>query len=160
MTIERSAGIPVPLGSLGGLPAGYYGLPGGGYRGLTEELDALVAQAAEMLVAEYGCDIQIRFNSDRRSGGAFLMPESTYGVFGVGAGLRKVRPDGLSMDECIDQYPYRSPQYEALADTLYVDTVVRLLPDEKQHYVEHDSIAAALAWLRENVNLPRLTRVS
>ena len=62
--IERSRGIFI--GSMG-LRAG------GGYSGATSELDAAVQQAAEMLAVAYpGFDIEIRFNSDRRSGGAWL----------------------------------------------------------------------------------------
>jgi hypothetical protein len=66
MTIERSPGIPAVAGGV------CYGLAGGGYQGLTAELDAVVQQAAERLQAAYGMDVVIRFNSDRASGGAWL----------------------------------------------------------------------------------------
>lgn len=57
-----------------GVPTGYPGLvAGGGYKGITEELDKAVSRAAEMLRDAYGMDITIRFNSDRRYGGAWLM---------------------------------------------------------------------------------------
>jgi len=41
-------------------------LPGGGYSGCTEELDELAQEAAEMMEDEYDCDVEIRFNADRR----------------------------------------------------------------------------------------------
>jgi hypothetical protein len=60
--IERSTGTPIG----GGLVAG------GGYRGCSAELDAVVCEAASALAEAYGADIEIRFNSDRESGGAWL----------------------------------------------------------------------------------------
>lgn len=63
MTIERSTGTPIPGTML---------TAGGGYSGITAELDAVVAQAADQLARAYGMDIEIRFNSDRESGGAWL----------------------------------------------------------------------------------------
>lgn len=59
----RSPGIPIGLG----LTAG------GGRTGSTAPLDAAVTAAADALSDRYpGCPITIRFNSDRRSGGAWL----------------------------------------------------------------------------------------
>jgi hypothetical protein len=63
MTIERSTGTPIPGTMLSA---------GGGYSGVTAELDAVVSQAAEQLAQAYGMDVEIRFNSDRESGGAWL----------------------------------------------------------------------------------------
>lgn len=116
MTIERSTGIPV---------AGWAGpLPGGGYRGATPELDALVEELAEWLRILYAVDIQIRFNADRRSGGAFLADEKRFGVVGVGAGIRN--------------------------GELFYKTLCRVLPDKEDHYREHESVEAARAWLATN----------
>jgi hypothetical protein len=57
-----------------GLPTGYPGfVAGGGYSGHSEELDAIVQVGARLLVDHYRRDITIRFNSDRRSGGAWLV---------------------------------------------------------------------------------------
>lgn len=60
-TIERSTGAETP-----------YGVVGGGYRGCTAELDAVVADAARALAEAYGADVEIRFNTDREGGGAWL----------------------------------------------------------------------------------------
>jgi len=65
-----------------GLPTGHLGLlAGGGYSGATEELDSLVYRAAEALRTAYPRNVTIRFNSDRRSGGAWLI---THEVDGFG----------------------------------------------------------------------------
>lgn len=67
MTITRSTGTPVTAGGV------TYGMAGGGYRGLTRDLDLVVQFAAAALAEEYGQDVSIRFNSDRASGGAWLV---------------------------------------------------------------------------------------
>jgi len=77
--ISRSPGLPA---SILGQPA--YFVAGGGYRGTTADLDATVARAAELLRDAYGMDVTIRFNSDRKSGGAFLVTSETDG-FGYNA---------------------------------------------------------------------------
>lgn len=80
--ITRSAGIPVTDGYV------TYGVAGGGYRGVTAGLDAVVAEAAELLAGEYGQDIEIRFNSDRESGGAWLVtPDGRNDRVGISAGV-------------------------------------------------------------------------
>jgi hypothetical protein len=66
-SIVRSVGLPIEVA---GLPTGY--IAGGGYRGATDELDATVQAAAELLADAYRMPVTIRFNSDRRSGGAWL----------------------------------------------------------------------------------------
>jgi hypothetical protein len=53
-----------------GTVAGGYN-PGGGYSGATAQLDNAVMKAARLLADRFG-DIEIRFNSDRKGGGAFL----------------------------------------------------------------------------------------
>jgi hypothetical protein len=63
--ISRSPGVTTGLGFT----------VGGGFRGLTEELDAEVQRAADLIVAEFGIPVTIRFNSDRLYGGAWLMTD-------------------------------------------------------------------------------------
>jgi hypothetical protein len=64
--ITRSEGYELTVG------AAPVAVAGGGYSGCTAELDAVVAEAAQALAAAYGQDVEIRFNSDRESGGAWL----------------------------------------------------------------------------------------
>lgn len=70
-TIERSPG----------LPAGFGFVCGGGYSGATEDLDQAVVDAAERLAAVYRMPVTIRFNSDRRSGGAWLKTDEPDGMW-------------------------------------------------------------------------------
>jgi hypothetical protein len=66
-TITRSIGISpgVPWGGP---------LPGGGFDGKTKRLDRAVARFAEWLQGHFACNVQVRFNSHRLSGGAFVYP--------------------------------------------------------------------------------------
>jgi hypothetical protein len=85
MTIERSTGIPVTSG-------GVSVIVGGGYRGVTEELDAVIREAACALAGAYGADIEIRFNTDRESGGAWLKtPDGRNDRTGICAALVTAR---------------------------------------------------------------------
>ncbi len=87
-TIERSAGLPI---TVAGLPTGY--VSGGGFRGSTAELDRTVERAAATLRDAYDRDVTIRFNSDRQSGGAWVVTDAVDGFganaeLGIGAALR------------------------------------------------------------------------
>lgn len=61
-SIIRSCGIVV---------GGY--IVGGGYKGITELLDKTVQKEAAILRDHFHQDVTIRFNSNRRSGGAWLV---------------------------------------------------------------------------------------
>ena len=75
MTITRSAGIPVTVAGL------THGFAGAGHAGATNALDAVVREAADALETAYSKDVTIRYNSDRESGGAWLL---THAVDGIG----------------------------------------------------------------------------
>lgn len=86
-TITRSFGISpgVPWGGP---------LPGGGYEGKTRRLDLAVQRCAKWLGEHFACPVEIRFNSDRQSGGAFIyqtapnkMPMLDAPEIGLGARL-------------------------------------------------------------------------
>ena len=66
-TITRSTGIDPG-------PPWAGPLPGGGYQGKTKRLDRAVVRFAEWLREHIAGPVQIRFNSDRLSGGAFAYP--------------------------------------------------------------------------------------
>jgi hypothetical protein len=72
--ITRSKGTPAVIGGV------CYGFPGGGYMGITEDLDATVQRAAELLTRAFDMGVEIRFNSDRLSGGAWLETPGTTDV--------------------------------------------------------------------------------
>jgi len=67
--ITRSIGISP------GLPWGGP-LPGGGYEGKTKRLDRAVQRFAEWLHRRIAGPVQVRFNSHRLSGGAFVYPDA------------------------------------------------------------------------------------
>ena len=69
MTITRSVGISPGVPWAGPLP-------GGGYQGKTKRLDRAVVRFAEWLRIHLSGPVQIRFNSDRLSGGAFVYPSA------------------------------------------------------------------------------------
>ena len=102
MSIERSAGFPLGGGAV------TYGIAGGGWSGVTVELDDVVLQAAGALAAAYGKDIEIRFNSDRHSGGAWLRtPDGRNDDIGIGASVVTARKR--------ENWENRAQRYEAEA---------------------------------------------
>lgn len=100
MAITRSTGIPL------GKPA--IAVAGGGYQGITRELDETVARAAALLEQAYGRNVEIRFNSGRESGGAWLVtPDGGSADIGIGASLVTARAR--------DSWERWARQYEAEA---------------------------------------------
>ena len=89
--ITRSLGISpgVPWGGP---------LPGGGYDGKTKRLDRAVQRFAEWLHRRIAGPVQVRFNSHRLSGGAFVYPglaadaEITFDTPEIGLGARLITP--------------------------------------------------------------------
>ena len=91
-TITRSIGISpgVPWGGI---------LPGGGYDGKTKRLDRAVARFAEWLRQHVVGPVEIRFNSHRLSGGAFVYPGAKgkieFHTPEIGLGARLTLPPAL-----------------------------------------------------------------
>ena len=89
--ITRSIGIApgVPWGGP---------LPGGGYDGKTKRLDRAVQRFAEWLHQRIPGPVQVRFNSHRLSGGAFVYPDAapdapvTFGTPEIGLSARLITP--------------------------------------------------------------------
>ncbi len=76
----------------GGHHIGFGLVAGGGSFGITAELDRVVAEAAAALAAAYSTEVVIRFNSDRESGGAFLVtPDGDNAGVGITASLVTAR---------------------------------------------------------------------
>lgn len=91
--IERSTGIPIVIGGV------FYGSCGNGYEGKTKELDNVVMKEAMILADLFGKDIEIRFNSDRESGGAWIKNNDGSSQVGLSAGLRTVFPNNMGYFE-------------------------------------------------------------
>lgn len=155
-TIKRSPGTIVTA-------AGIAYLAGSGYHGATDELDCFVDAAAERVSAIFGgADVEIRFNSDRRSGGAWLrLGDGFTTCVKIGAGLCFDYDAG---DEPI-------PGTERIRPTVYVTKWAVL--DPSAHRFERvsghasnydvfpvDDLDAAEAWIRSNVilDVDELTR--
>jgi len=168
--IERSAGIPI---TIGGRMTPYRA--GGGYEGKTPGLDAVVSKAAKMLYRTCKRDVEIRFNSDRESGGAWLKNslEGYKGNCQVGlcAGIYKVCPDDWTRDSMIDaaldrSWPLseRRQRYDNLPTEIRVSTNITesaLLdkslatsgtPESHYCWLDHKSLEGAMRWLKDNIN--------
>lgn len=55
---------------------------GGGTYGMTEALDSGIQKAAQFMSDKLGCNVVIRFNSDRQSGGAYIRDTNETGLIG------------------------------------------------------------------------------
>lgn len=153
-TVTRSPGLGVNVG-------GVHYIVGGGYQGKTPELDELVKQEAELLGELFDRAVEIRFNSDRESGGVWLT-NSLPGFngncqVGLCAGLRAKRPDGMSDDDYFRLWRTLPTEIEintnvkpsALIDPNLVNEGN---PGERYCWLTHDTLAQALDWLKSNVN--------
>jgi len=144
-TIERSPGIGVGMGYV----------VGGGYSGATADLDATVQAAAQLLADAYGYPVTIRFNSDRRSGGAWLKTDDPDGIWlnaevGIGA--------SLITDDDAAHWAARYPDMTQAAPGIYVYAHVGKRVGEYAH-VRVDSLADALAYVQTHADLSRLTAI-
>jgi hypothetical protein len=90
--ITRSAGITT----------GYGYLVGNGYEGKTKELDDKVIEIATQLKDLFGKNIEIRFNSNRESGGGFVKDNNGDCTIGIGASLMSSKFQAMSLREQID----------------------------------------------------------
>lgn len=173
MTLEitRSAGLPTGYG-------GY--IAGGGYSGATKGLDETVQRAAKALTRSFKRDVEIRFNSHRQSGGAWLKDDlpgfSGSAQVGLGAALRPQPPKGKSKDEWYRELGRKHGSWtrgmldeiEAAPKHVVVDTYIAgsVLkrpglansgnPDHRYASHNHRSIAEGLAFLLTHVNTIKL----
>lgn len=83
--------------SIGTCAYGY--IVGGGYEGKTKELDDVVAREAELLHKHYNKDVEIRFNSDRESGGAWIKDGKENCSIGLSARLSNSILFNMTADE-------------------------------------------------------------
>lgn len=129
--ISRSAGIPI---------AGSAYVAGGGLSGVTDALDSVVEQAAQLLADTYGMNVTVRFNSDRRSGGAWLL---THPVDRVGANAEIGLCASLTGDGEVTVYAHASER--ALN-----------APASGYAHAPQPNLQAAIAWLLEHAHVPEI----
>lgn len=85
-----------------GMSTGTGYLVGSGYEGKTKELDDLVADIANRLSTLYPNNgVEIRFNNNRESGGAFIKDGDWSASIGVGAGYYSSKIQAMTSEEKI-----------------------------------------------------------
>ena len=150
--ITRSCGIYVQ---------GYR--PGGGYEGKTKELDAIVSQAAGIMEKTFGCEITIRFNSDRESGGAFIKDKNWSASVGICARLSNSVFEKMDSSEKVSallnlssldfdkMFPSDSIVINTLIDKSLLNEVCSGVQRESESCV-HETLQDAINYIIENVN--------
>jgi len=140
---------------------------GGGYNGCTNELDNIVMDAAQKLEEFTKRDIEIRFNSDRRSGGAWVV-DSLPGFqgnchLGISAGLYPVNssslPSRIRLHIYVDTTVLRSG---VQATRFYRRTVMPGPGDDNEHlWLEIDGsnrVGKAVEWIKRWVKISKIPK--
>jgi len=160
-TITRSTGLYTGIGA-------YF--CGNGYEGTTKELDDTVKKQAELLATTFNRDVEIRFNSNQESGGAWLKNslEGFAGNCQVGfnAGIRAIKPDNMSREDWVHNATrqFRDSQPKEIYYATYVSEnglkdpslCNSGLDDSRYCYLLHQSIEEGLAWLVANVDTDKI----
>lgn len=159
--ITRSPGLPIRIGGI------HRGVAGGGYRGATADLDAMVDLGAALLAEAYGRDVTIRFNSDRRSGGAWVVTHAQDGFganaeLGICAAFIEITPERAAL-WAARGVPYLRPVGSHLVWVAHIGTASLVSadvatactddPERRYAHVEVPDADAALAFLRTNGTL-------
>ena len=126
--------------------------------GATPDLDAMVASAAEALRRLFGRDVEIRFNADRMSGGAFLTGEEDDRKLGVCVRLEPEEewPDGMDFREwkrIYDEAPKFPRVYVNVGTARLVDKSLATRGSSLRHpyaYLPQQDVEVALSWVREH----------
>lgn len=148
--IERCYGISTGTGYL----------VGAGVTGKTPELDEVVQDAAEALKKEFNVDIVIRFNTNRKSGGAYLDDSEMSDKIGIGAGLynstfQKMTPQQRK-DLSEQQYRkfYENPEHIEISTCIWKDFLKEESPFivATHEYRDFQSIKDALCWIKNGTN--------
>ena len=129
--ISRSPGIAV-----------HNHIVGGGWRGSSSELDRIVMREAEFLRDHYSANVTIRYNSNRMSGGAWLIDSEVDCIgsnssIGLGAKLVNSRLRAMSRD---DKMMLSAEEFRRLCretDTIIFTTHIDL--KKAEHCVPLDS---------------------
>lgn len=143
--IERCYGISTGLGYL----------VGAGGSGKTKELDDLVQKAADLLKEKLGVNITIRFNTDRRSGGAFVQDSGMSSKIGITAGLYNTTFRKMNTQEKMELPEREWREYMDNPDAISVSScLMENFLREKSQFVcldtefrDFDSIEEAMHWI-------------
>lgn len=157
-SISRSSGIIVQ---------GF--IVGGGQRGLSEELDRIVMQEAKFLREHFHSDVTIRYNSDRLSGGAWLVDAPvdtlvTNSSIGLGVSLVNRKLRDMLLEDTMKLSLSQLQQIRHEADEICFSTCIDLkktnhsVPPESKHilldseYRDFDTLDEAIAYLISHVS--------
>ena len=136
--------------------------PAGGYPAATAELDQVVQRAAEKLLAMTGRSVEVRFDIDGQSGGAFLKRGDGRTGFGITAKLAaKVARDAKYSNQ--EQYRalYRAAP-RVLEVSVYAGKALLYDPRAFRDYsspgdsfilVPTQGLDEALGWIRQHTSL-------
>ena len=148
--IERCYGISTGLGYL----------VGAGGSGFTEELDQIVEEAAHKLYEMYGVKITIRFNTDRKSGGASVLDGKLTDNVGITAALHNSKLLKMSNEEKMRLTDDKWEAYRRDLDTIVISTCLSAdflkAPSPyvclNKEFRDVDNLEEAIHWLREGTN--------
>ena len=138
--IKRSAGIATGIG--------HY-MVGNGYEGATKELDDKVVEIAEHLTKLFGKNVEIRFNSHRESGGAFLKDDDFSCKIGIGARLASSEYQTFTWEEKV---AFPMEKYDSLIKDIILYHVVldkSIIKPGINTENDFHSIEEALTFLKE-----------
>lgn len=143
-----------------GISTGTGYLVGAGGTGKTPELDNMVKEAAEALKDTFNVDVIIRFNTNRRSGGAYIADHEMSDKIGIGVGqfnsvLRRMVPEqrnALSERECRKcvENPDQIEVYSCLSKEFLKGESKWVISTHE--FRDVDSITEALEWIKNGTN--------
>lgn len=150
------------IGRCVGISIGTGYLVGGGYCGKTEQLDEIVKKEAEILEDLYGLDVEIRFNSDRESGGAWVVDGKSNCSIGLSAALGNSKLFNMTSEEKVklsyDDYMELAENkdiivFETMVD--YYNTINKLCEADiyykRDIYKDFLDLESAAEYLKNNV---------
>lgn len=141
-----------------GIDTGFGYLVGSGYYGKTRELDDIVQQAANLLRKTFDTDIQMRFNSDQQSGGAFVKDDRSSSEIGITAGLANRELYEMGWENIVelsrDEFNRFQPDFIKISTCLSKDFLTDpsdfILIDKE--YRDFETLDQAIKWILEGTN--------
>ena len=135
-----------------GMTTGYGYLVGNGYEGSTKELDDKVIEIANLLKNRFCKDIEIRFNSNRESGGGFIKDNDSSCKIGIGASLMRSKFRAMSLKE---QIALTAEEFENLPKDIILYHVVledSIAKTKINIYDDFNTIPEAMKFLNDNID--------
>lgn len=142
--------------SIGIVASGY--IVGGGYEGITKELDNIILNEAELLQDSFNTDVEIRYNSHRKSGGAWIKDNNYSCKIGLCARLAKSKYLTMTTEERINTPFSEIDKYPDDIIIIYTFISKEFLNDKQEgEYKEHDTIKNGIEWILKSINKEKLS---